>query len=625
MSHELSLAIIGLGSRGLSVLERIVTTARRAGPTGGPIRVEVVDPTCTGAGVHRATQPDYLLLNTTCENVSMFPDASTVGAEVDMPGPSLYEWATERGLGIGRDGYTVGDRGRPIRPHDFLPRRLLGEYLGWFRDQVLRRAHGHVDVRLHRTEAIDMSLDDTGALVVELADGDRVAVDHAFLTTGYTPNRPVSGHAPRDHVRTRRGHQVSRLVAEPYPLPDRVAAIAPGQVTAINGFGLSAMDVISSLTVGRDGEFTGTGARLRYRPSGREPALLLYSRSGAPCRARPQGVAFGPRYRPVVLTPEHIDAVRSGRSGPLDFDEDVLPLVLTEMRIGYRLCEARCAGADEGALRRELAGAGGLAGTVGVLDSLDRHLGPFDAAAAFDGAPEMLLSDSSAYRKWFVEFVRTDLADGLLGFSRSPVKAALDILRDLRDTFRYVVDFGGLTDSSLDAFHRRTVPALNRAVVGPQYERHAELLALMDAGLLDVPFGPAPTTRWDDHHGRWTITSTQLAASHARDADWLVMAQVPLPAVDASASELVTALHRKGWIRPHRPGSRYISGIDIDPDQHPIDVQGEPVRQLSVLGVLCEGATFYNNLVPSPHVYSRPVHDAHRCVAATLASRSRAP
>jgi len=35
-----------------------------------------------------------------------------------------------------------------------------------------------------------------------------------------------------------------------------------------------------------------------------------------------------------------------------------------------------------------------------------------------------------------------------------------------------------------------------------------------------------------------------------------------------------------------------------------------------VLGPLCEGATFYNNLVPSPGAYSRPLFDAHRCVKA---------
>jgi uncharacterized NAD(P)/FAD-binding protein YdhS len=93
-----------------------------------------------------------------------------------------------------------------------------------------------------------------------------------------------------------------------------------------------------------------------------------------------------------------------------------------------------------------------------------------------------------------------------------------------------------------------------------------------------------------------------------------------LPAVAASASPLLRSLYRAGWIRPHRPGSDQVTGVDVDRDQHPIRCDGEPEHRLRVLGPLCEGATFYNNLVPSPHTFSRPVFDAHRCVEAMLGS-----
>jgi uncharacterized NAD(P)/FAD-binding protein YdhS len=209
----------------------------------------------------------------------------------------------------------------------------------------------------------------------------------------------------------------------------------------------------------------------------------------------------------------------------------------------------------------------------------------------------------------------------VLGFAGSPVKAALDVLRELRDTFRYAVDFGGLTPDSLEQFNRRTVPLLNRAVVGPQYERHSELLALMATGLLAVPFGPAPTIARNPASGRWTVSSTRLAEPCSRDVDWLVSGHVRVPSVAASASPLLRALHRRGIVRPHRPDSRYVLGIDVDADLHPIDASGRPQPRMWALGPLCEGATFYTNLVPSPNVYSRPIFDAHRCAAALLAGQ----
>ncbi|MCI0687689.1 MAG: FAD/NAD(P)-binding protein [Sporichthyaceae bacterium] len=610
-----SVAIVGLGSRGLSVLERVVTLSRTTAATTGGVRVELIDPDCDGAGVHGTGQPDYLLLNTTCGQVSMFPDPPSVGDDLAGSGPSLYEWVTGRGLRIGEDGFTVGPSGRAIRPTDFLPRRVLGEYLGWFLRHVLAAAPSHLQVTMHRTTAVDIRSELDGSLAIELAGGSEVQVGYAFLTTGYTPNA-ATGTGPDPG---------SRIIPAPYPLPEQLGLVAPAETVAIGGFGLSAMDLLSSLTVGRGGRFVpapdSPAAPPAYFPSGREPRVLMFARSGVPCRARPLVTQFGPKYRPVVLTTAQIDRLRAARGGPLDFDADVLPLVFTEMRIAYRRCQARCTGTPAAqVLEQALAGAAGPAEIERLLDELDARLGRFDPAATFDGTSGMALDDRDAYQGWLAEVLREDLAEGVLGFAGSPVKAGLDILRDLRDTIRYIVDFGGLTDASLEVFNGTTVPLMNRAVVGPQFERHTELLALMAAGIVSVPFGPAPKVSWDGEAGRWTIASTRLGVPHRETADWLVSGHVDLPAVESSLSPLIRTLHRNGWIRPFRADSRYVSGIDVDADQHPVDASGRSQSRLWVLGPICEGATFYNNLVPSPGVYSRPIADAHRCVTAMFAA-----
>src|ERR1700689_122758 len=80
-----SVAIIGFGSRGLGVLERIVALAAT---DEHQITVHVIDPAGTGAGVHGTGQPDYLLLNTTCGQISMFPDRLSGGAQTAGHGPA---------------------------------------------------------------------------------------------------------------------------------------------------------------------------------------------------------------------------------------------------------------------------------------------------------------------------------------------------------------------------------------------------------------------------------------------------------------------------------------------------------------------------------------------------------
>ena len=570
-----SVAIIGVGSRGIGVLERIVSLSRLA-RAPEPIRVELIDPRCDGAGVHATDQPDYLLLNTTAGQVSLFPDHNTVGADVSLTGPSLLEWAIRRGLRIAADGFTVGRAGRPIRSTDFLPRRVLGEYLGWVLDEIVSRAPAIVSIRRHRSEAVDLTPTPEGDLLVRLADGDEVRVAQAFLTTGYTGNTDRRA-APG-------------LLPGPYALPGVLDPVRPGQTLAVSGFGLSAMDVMSACTVGRGGRFEPDGDGVRYVPSGREPRLVFLSRSGVPCRARAKVVEFGPKYQPLVFTESAVDALRAERGRALDMAGDVLPLVFTEMRIAYHRRVAAMAGPDA---ERELSVRLSTEDISAVLDDLDRTTGGFDPAATFHGATGMLLDDAGAYEKWFADVVAADLAEGRRGLARSPVKSAVDILRDQRDLFRSVCDYGGLTPRSLEEFTESVVPAINRAVVGPQFERHEELLALITAGVARVPFGPAPvTTPLAD--GRWRITSTTLAEPYSCDVDWLVPAQTPLPAVAASASPLLTSLRRKGLIRPVRPDSRLVPGIDIDPDHHPLTADGVPERRIRLLGPLCEGATFYN-------------------------------
>ena len=85
-------AIVGLGSWGLCVLERTVSRARQ---TTTLIRLHVVEPGQLGGGVYATEQPDYLVLNNPCGQLSLY---ASPDPDEDRPyAVGLYEWAVAQG------------------------------------------------------------------------------------------------------------------------------------------------------------------------------------------------------------------------------------------------------------------------------------------------------------------------------------------------------------------------------------------------------------------------------------------------------------------------------------------------------------------------------------------------
>ncbi|MEV4927145.1 FAD/NAD(P)-binding protein [Streptomyces roseoverticillatus] len=635
MSTEPGVCIIGFGSRGLGVLERIVTLTSAPGWGGRPFTVDIVDPRCDAIGIHDPAQPDYLLLNTTCSQVSPFPEEATVGDTVGDRGPNLYEWVRERGLRLAEDGYTLGPAGREIRADDYLPRRILGEYLSWFLQRVVDRAPGHLVIRFHRTEAVELTVLPDGNRRVVLDDGGVVTAPYVFLTTGHTPPAALP---ERD-----RPLGEARRVRDIYPPVSRFADIRPGQTVALAGTGLSGMDALAALTLGRGGRYTTAGGTLQYVPSGAEPGIVLYSRTGLPFRARPRANRQGGLYEPLVFTAEAVDRLRAeAPEDGLSLHGDLLPLIRTEMRVAFHLRCAALLGGDGdrtagGGATEERTAEDRTADTLreavaaGRLDSeLDRLDAEHRTAFGLLDPEELLfpepgdLSGSHAYQDWYGGRLAEDLEQAELGLSGSPLKAALEVLRDRRELIRRAVDFAGLDEKSHDEFYGSFTAVLNRSVTGPQLDRHQELLALLRAGVVAVPFGPEPEVAWDEAGACWRLSSTRLAEPYSATADWLCHATSGQPDVDRTGSRLLAGLVRTGTIRRHRPAVANSRGVDLTRGLHPVGSDGVADERMWVLGPLSEGTTFYNHYVPSPGGFSRALSDAHRSVVAMLAAAAEA-
>ncbi|MEU6668403.1 FAD/NAD(P)-binding protein [Streptomyces sp. NPDC046727] len=602
-----SVAIIGMGSRGLGLLERLVAHSLTR-PT--PMTVHLVDPQPFGPGFHLADQPDHLLLNTVCSQLTAFADERMVEGPAPLAGPSLAEWCQERDLRLADDGHTVrAGEGRPVRPNDFLPRRLLSEYLAWAAGEIAAAAPDCLTIVRHRCEAVDVRPGPTGE-VVELADGSLVDADAVFVTVGhhslYRPAAPATE---------------PRLITRPYPLPEALDGIAPGERVAVLGMGLTAMDVIASLTLGRGGRHEPHASGLRYLPSGQEPRIVLANRSGLPSRSRPYLAPDRVRFAPLALTADAVAGLRRNRAdGRLHFAEDVLPLVEAEMELAYyRTLRARECG-DAATAGREFADRGREAGYESLLEESRRRWGPSPLSGVLAPAGGRQWADHDAYARWFTGEVAADLAEARAGLGVSPLKEALEVLRDHRDVLRTAVDAPGLDDASLAGFFGAFNATVNRLVIGPQLDRSAELLALVEAGVVQLGPGPRPKVIAPAGQGPWLLESTALLRPTTFEVDHVVHAHVREPAPDRVPGSLLGTLVGAGRVRTLGSRGGPAHGLDVTREGQGVGRDGDLQPRLFFLGPHTEGSSYYNHYVPSPGMPSRALMDAELALSTSLPS-----
>ncbi|MFM9371522.1 FAD/NAD(P)-binding protein [Streptomyces sp. Da 82-17] len=595
----LHVAVVGVGPRGLSILQQISALATEL-PPGCSLDVHLIDPGDGGQGVHSTQQPAHLLTNTVASQVSMFRDGQ---------GPSFTQWAADSGYREFAGAFhPTGDAsGEPVGEHAYLPRRLLGAYLSWVFDETVKGLPSHVRVINHRDRAVDIELRDTGRFAVHLEKGFVVLSDYLFLTTGHCERTPTEEDRAYEEFAKDGAERNPRLTycSTPYPV-GRLQQIAPGSTVALQGFGLTAHDVISELTVGRGGTFHGSGTDTEYLPSGREPLIRLFSRQCLPFSARgvnQKGVTGAHRGR--FFTPEAVQRLRQQavqhRGDPrIDFTEEVLPLLLREMGYAYRTAEeGRSIPPEEYEL------------TAGDRRVLEELLDPLHGKQ---------FANQEEFKKFFVDYVVSDLEHAEFGNTKSPVKAATDVIRDTRASLREAVEFSGLTPDSHAVFNRTYVPVMNRVSFGPPRHRNHQLLALLRAGVVDLAGGPGSRVVLDREAARFAVRTDYPDGPEVLHADALVVARLDPFHPEYDRSPLVAKLLERGLVRPYTNGTFKPGGIDIDERGRPVTAAGATLHSAWAVGYLVEGPRFYTHALPRHAMASQFTLDAETAVRDMVAA-----
>ncbi|MGR8010763.1 FAD/NAD(P)-binding protein [Streptomyces hypolithicus] len=614
-----ALALVGAGPRGTSALERLCASVPALAPQT-PLTVHVVDPAPPGAGqVWRTGQSAELLMNTVASQVTLFTDASVACEGPIRPGPSLYEWAAS-----GAPGTAPADTG--LGPDDYPTRACYGRYLEWVFQHVVRDAPRSVTVRVHAARAVRLQDAPDSTQTLTLDNGETLTrLGAVILTQGHLPSHP----APSDtHLSAYAAQHGLRHLppANPADLGPALSALGPGEPVILRGLGLNFFDHMALLTSGRGGTYTRdtrsphrTG--LVYRPSGREPRLYAGSRRGVPHQARGDN-AKGPygRHEPLLLTPPVIAALRAraDTGDPPDFLGEIWPLVAKEVETVYYEALLGPAAHHPAAFRsRFLATPHRSAQEAEVLADFGVPHGErwcWDLTARpYTGRT---FRDPADHRAWLLDHLRQDAAHAALGNVAGPLKAALDVLRDLRNELRQIVDHAGLPGASRRDHLDRWYTPLNAFLsIGPPRRRIEEMTALIEAGVLDV-IGPRATVTTEG--GRFVAFSPDVPGS-AVAADALVEARLPEPDLRRTSDELLARLLKTGQCRPHTVDGYETGGLDVTRrPYHLIDRQGRVHAQRFAFGVPTEGVHWVTAAGARPGVDSVTLTDADAVARAAL-------
>ncbi|WP_411116217.1 FAD/NAD(P)-binding protein [Streptomyces microflavus] len=568
----LEICVVGAGPRGLSVVERLCAN-ERAAPRHSRITLHVVDPSPPGAGtVWRPEQSRHLLMNTVASQITVFTDDS---ARLEGPiesGPSLYEWARALDARAGADAAPGADdidadvlaEARALGPDSYPTRSFYGRYLRSCFQQVVDSAPDHVTVTVHRSRAVaiaDVHGVTDGAQGVRLEDGTRLnQLDVIVLAQGHLPTRLT----PRE-ARTAGLARIHHLtyVAPANPADLDLSAVGPGQPVLLRGLGLNFFDHMALFSAGRGGTYErGDDGKLVYRPSGREPQMYAFSRRGVPYHSRGENQkgAFG-RYFPRLLTVEYIAKLRarSAEGQRIRFSTDLWPLISREVESVYyeTLLTARDR-ADDGAqlaeryLKRPADDDGAqLLTEFGIQPderwSWDRLSRPYE---------DRQFTSREGFRAWLLEYLAADVVAARSGNVSGPVKAALDVLRDLRNEIRLAVDHGGLEgDSYRDELEGWYTPLNAFLSIGPPASRIEEMIALIECGLLEVT-GPGTKIAVDTGVPQFVAVSTEVPGPPIHSTV-LIEARLPEPDLRRTDDPLMRHLLDTGQARPYSiAGSR---------------------------------------------------------------------
>ncbi|MDD7582156.1 FAD/NAD(P)-binding protein [Corynebacterium sp. 32222D000AT] len=570
LSAPLAVAIVGMGPRGISVIERLAAHLHEH-PSTPPITLHLIDDAEHGAGrIWETDQTRTLCMNTLAGAVTLFTEPESTLTAPALEGPILYEWIqllrgddpaaagiSDAKVELFRQFPPTVDRAFATeldesRPESHPSRALYGAYLRWVLTVALAQLPEQVQVVHHFSRATDIA--DAGDHdVLTLADGSQVAADKTVLAYGWqvpAANEEEQRLAAADLNWVRPDNPVEQPVEE----------IPAGQKVLVRGLGMGFFDVMALVTINRGGEFVADDSArggLRYQPSGREPQLVVSSGRGYPYLPKSQYHSLPPK-----ADLSRFKAALADLGDDFDFGAEVLPALVRDAYAAYY--PERAAEIDTAELHADTlpALAAELTAALDCEFRLDYWMNPLAAYAGDD--PTGFIAAG----------LERDIAESQAGRD-SRLKAALWAISAARKPASIAGSEGRMSWASRTGAYREFMAFGQMVGSGPPLFRTQQLLALIDAGLVTF-LGDHPHLEIGD---AFTLRTRFGAAS----SDWLVDAWMHQPDVRHAVDPMSVSLQAR--TRPFHDHGHPTGSPETTWQRRTVHPDGAVDERLHIIGI----------------------------------------
>jgi len=542
-------AIIGLGPRGHHALESLARAIEGAAEDIVPLILAFEPGPNAGHGhVYTVEQPASNWINIT-ERVLDLParEVITLRQGKIPPFPGYLEWA---GL--------VFDDWPADRVDTFPPRAKIGKYLAERFETLANPLLEFGVLKIIDTTVDELSISDRKPQI-KTDDGAIFTADQVLITIGHQPTEDDEQIADwKNAVRRSDG---ARLFDEPYPVQDIAKAVAnvPKVHVAVRGYGLATIDVARAMA-GTIGQFVIDDDITRKqhfcKNDGADLKIIPFSLDGLPPGPKPLTPAIDAQFEPSSAVMEklrhHISdknrqIAATDQSFLIDIMCDTIATVWSNMH------NRRSSAATTSTQIANIAAAW-------IDDPFFKH----DLVLCAHTPPEEILQRLVAIASG-AEEITLDYCVGQVWRHCQPLIYKELSHSELSDPVMAQIIF---TDEKL-----------KRYTYGPPVESLQQLIALNNAGVLELGFIADPSIEVDGT--AWTLSSDDAEIS----ASIMINAVLDPPKVKKVCSPLVTGLLNNNMIKLVHTEL----GVTTDTDAFCISNENTKTLPIALLGRLAKG------------------------------------